>query len=461
MGRTFFRILAVFWIVTLVNAIGVAFVYDRHARQTQGEWLSEEAERWSTLAASLAETDLELANTFVGRRERGPIRTALIPVDEALNSSVEPVSSVTSRAQQEQGAAWLIGGQQDLHARLVDGADGEHYVVVSRVIRPSIWQRVRGRSPLTGRVISLLLLSASASWLLAWYFTRPLRQLRTTARSLAGGDLSARVDPAVARRRDEFGELAREFDDMAQRIETHDVRQQTLMADISHELRSPLARLNVALELARSSPTVDKALARAERESDRMDTLIGEILRFASLRRMEQVAVQERVDLDTLIDEVIEDAEFEAQAFGRSVARVGARAPEITGSKEMLRSALDNVIRNAITHTPEGSTIVVDVSGTPEMTTIEVRDEGQGVPSELLDQIFTPFFRVDAHRNRASGGSGLGLAIAAAGISLHGGTISASNRAPNGALDRASEDHESGGLTVAIRLPRTLGKDGA
>jgi two-component system sensor histidine kinase CpxA len=249
----------------------------------------------------------------------------------------------------------------------------------------------------------------------------------------------------VQRRRDELGELAQDFDFMAERVESLVSAQQRLLQDVSHELRSPLARLSVALELALrdAGPAAAPALGRVGREAERLNELIGQLL---TLVRLEGGAApqQVRIELSQLVAEIADDADFEATAHDRRVRVAGCDVCEVVGVPELLRSAIENVLRNAVQHTAAGSAVDVtlrrQISGAAPIATLEVRDHGPGVPEEALDAIFKPFYRVSDARERSSGGVGLGLAITARAIHLHGGVLRARN-APDG------------GLIVQIDLP--------
>lgn len=285
-----------------------------------------------------------------------------------------------------------------------------------------------------------LLVGALCLWL-AHGLAAPLGSLRLAVRRLAGGDLAARAGPPLARRRDEVGELAREFDAMAGRIETLVAAQRRLVQDVSHELRSPLARLSVALELARRDGGTKsaEALDRIEREAARLEELVAELLALSRLEAAEAPATHEPVDLAELLREVAEDAAFEATARNVEVV-VDAAAGTVLGDAEALRRALENVVRNAVAFTAAGSQVLVRSTREGQEAVVRVRDAGEGLPEDMLEAVFEPFVRAEAARDRRSGGIGLGLAIAARAVRLHGGTTSAAN-APGG------------GLEVTLRLP--------
>lgn len=285
-----------------------------------------------------------------------------------------------------------------------------------------------------------LLVGALCLWL-AHGLAAPLGALRGTVRRLAGGDLTARAGPSLTRRRDEVGELAREFDAMAGRLEALVAAQRRLVRDVSHELRSPLARLAVALELARQKggAPVAEALGRIEREAARLEELIAQLLTLSRLEATDAPPSREPVAMDQLLRQVAEDAAFEAASRSVQVMVEGAPAV-VMGDAELLRRAVDNVVRNAIAFTPSGSRVDVRLTAEDGEVVVRVRDAGEGVPEPMLGAIFEPFVRVESARERRGGGAGLGLAIAAQAVRLHGGRIAAAN-------------FPGGGLEVTLRLP--------
>jgi two-component system sensor histidine kinase CpxA len=293
--------------------------------------------------------------------------------------------------------------------------------------------------------IAVLLTAGIFCYFLARYLSSPVVKLRAATQQLAGGDLSARVGAATSRRRDELADLGRDFDVMAERIESLMASQQRLLHDISHELRSPLARLKIALELARQSDGQDAlwALDRIEREADRLNDLIGQLLTLARLENDQPKAGKEPVDLRELVDDIVFDANFEASNYNRAVKVIASQDCTIEGDEQLLRSAIENVVRNAVSYTAEGTTVEISLRRQDDdggRVVINALDKGAGVPQAALAEIFRPFYRVEDARDRQSGGIGLGLSISRRAVQAHGGTVTASN-APDG------------GLLVVISLP--------
>jgi two-component system sensor histidine kinase CpxA len=327
------------------------------------------------------------------------------------------------------------------------GSQGRGYVAVAHLAPGPFGYLTAGSRPVVLQLITIVLTAGVVCYGLSRYLTGPLRKLRTAAQQLAQGDMTVRA--GTGNRRDEIGQLGRDFDFMAERLESLMASQQRLLRDMSHELRSPLARLNVALELAaqRSGPDANDALDRIGREARRLNGLIGELLTLSRLEASQKVADKTTIDLAELVRQIVADADFEAMGSGRRVRLDRCDGCAAAGTLELVRSAIENVIRNGIRYTAEGTQVDVELACEPRdgesQAVIRVRDHGPGVPQDSIKDIFRPFYRVGDHRDRQTGGVGLGLAIAQQAMRLHGGTISAIN-APGG------------GLVVELRLPATI-----
>jgi two-component system sensor histidine kinase CpxA len=326
-------------------------------------------------------------------------------------------------------------------------SDGKHRytLVMGLPPGPRVFFGPRGM-PVPGLIIAVLS-SGFVCYFLAWYMTKPVARLRAATQRLAAGDLTARAGNPRSRRGDEIAGLVRDFDTMAGRLETLVRAQSRLLNDISHELRSPLARLNVALGLARqrSGPESASMLERIELEAARLNELIGRLLTLARLEDGEKRVPPTPVLLEDVVLNVTEDAEFEAQArhcHVRSDIPEGSWA--VRGEASLLHSAIENVVRNAIRYTREGSTVEIhlDRSESPAgaEAVVSVTDCGSGVPTDALEKLFQPFYRLDDDRGRQTGGVGLGLAITERAVRFHGGRVAAFNRA-------------EGGLRIEIHLP--------
>lgn len=286
-------------------------------------------------------------------------------------------------------------------------------------------------------ILSGLLVSLLSAAGLAWYIAKPIRQLRSAFEATAQGNLEVRIGQRMGRRRDELADLGQDFDRMTDRLRSLMEGQRRLLHDVSHELRSPLARLHAAIGLVRQQPErLDDSLHRIERESDRMNRLVGELLTLSRLDANVGIAV-ESVDLAELLNDLLGDARFEAEA--RQVRVEASALPErrVRANGELLHRAIENVLRNALRFSPAGGLVRLAVS-TPEPARcrIAIVDQGPGVPEEQREAIFTPFVRGD----RPGDGYGLGLAIAHRVVVAAHGRIYAENR-------------PEGGLMVIIELP--------
>jgi two-component system sensor histidine kinase CpxA len=328
-------------------------------------------------------------------------------------------------------------------------SDGRHLYTIAMELPPGfrVFFGPWGMIHVPGLIIAVIT-SGLVCYFLAWYMTKPVTRLRAATQQLAAGDLTARAGDPRSKRRDEIAGLVRDFDTMAERIETLVKAQSRLLNDISHELRSPLARLNVALGLARqrSGPETEPMLERIELEAGRLNELIGRLLTLARMEDGEQHMPSTQVLLDEVVLNVAEDAEFEAQARHCHVrSEIPAGTWVVRGDASLLHSAVENVVRNAIRYTREGTTVEIHLekmegsAGAAEAV-VRVTDCGSGVPAEALEKLFRPFYRLDDARGRLTGGVGLGLAITERAVRFHGGRVTAVNRA-------------EGGLLVEIQLP--------
>jgi signal transduction histidine kinase len=276
--------------------------------------------------------------------------------------------------------------------------------------------------------------------LLAWYFSRPIRALRQAFDAAANGDLAPRFAKENGKAGDELNDLGRDFDRMTARLRSLIDGQTRLLHDVSHELRSPLARLQAAIGLAHQQPEKWSAsMERIERESVRMDKLVGELLTLARLEAGAIKAGQEEISMADLLDQIADDAHYEAASQNRSVLQEGEADVRVIGQPDLLGRAIENVVRNAIKHSPEGGEVQLQARSLPEASQLVIRvlDRGPGVSPADLEIIFQPFFRSS---NASTEGHGLGLAIAQHVVEAHGGSIKASNRT-------------GGGLCVEMILP--------
>ena len=343
-------------------------------------------------------------------------------------------------------------GLPPLLARPALTPTGDQYVLVAEMPRrtpPGLFHPIM-------HVLAVMFFGGLSCYGLARYLTSPVAKLRATTQELARGNLNARVGPSLGNRRDELASLGADFDVMAEKIQSLVDSQRRLLGDISHELRSPLARLNVALELARQRSGADAttALERIQREAEILNEMIGQLLALTRLESGAEEIRKTEFDLASLVREIAADADFEARSRKRSVKLESAESCNIVGNEQLLRRAIENVVRNAVQYTAEDTEVEVKLDcrvkhqdervgnegPDKRAAVITVRDHGAGVPETALAEIFRPFYRVDEARDREAGGVGLGLAIAERAVRLHLGSVEATNAA-------------EGGLVVKISLP--------
>lgn len=450
MRSLFARIFVWFWLAMVVVAAVLIFSSPFFTRSRAG------LERWQRSAEEhLGQRVEEVAGRLAGgevwpfpiehRRERPPPPVYVLRADGSSPDGPEPPFDVVRLARRVAATGEAVSeraGMFHMVGRLATAADGSVRVVVAAARRPPRMVDLLDPADLSWRLAVLTALVGIVCFWLARQLAAPVAGLQAVARQLAGGDLAARADPRIASRRDEIGVLARDFNTMAERVETLVSAQRRLVRDVSHELRSPLARIRVALELARqrAGPQAAVLLDRLENESDRLDYLIGQLLELSRLDTAAPAGEVEEVDLGELVAAIAEDAGFEASARGVRVL-VEASAPvSVCGYPEMLHSAIENVVRNATAYTADGSEVRIRVAASGPVAAVSVSDHGPGVPEGELAAVFEPFYRVEQARERGRGGAGLGLAITARTVALHGGSVEARNR-------------PGGGLEVELRLP--------
>lgn len=311
-------------------------------------------------------------------------------------------------------------------------ADGRYSILII-LPEPDLSSSVWGNLP---NYLWIVLVIVLLCYALAVTLARPLRELRESMVRFGAGDLDVR---SSLTRKDEIGDLAQAFNEMAGRLKTLLTAERRLLQDISHELRSPLNRLGFAVELARSSNDRHGAFDRIKHETSRLTSLVGELIQMTRAEGDPSERIAEPLDLATVVEQVAGEAEIEAEARQVRLVRRWHGSFEAIGDALLLARALENILRNAIRHTAPGTAVEIGIEEEAGQAVISVRDQGPGVPEEMLVSIFKPFFRAESDRGRDSGGIGLGLAIAQRAIVLHQGQISARNANP--------------GLIVEVRLP--------
>jgi signal transduction histidine kinase len=451
MRGLFWRIFALSWLAMTLVGVGfslyVALSYptERMERRAQRfmstlglqgtELLRIKAERGDEALTEEMQANASDLDVRIWLVSEGRVFHGTEPAEAAVLAIAERATAAGVREQ--------LSDRERIAVQIRPQREGSRWVLVVENPRPSPLMRALERE--TQRLVLIVLVAGVFSWLLARYITRPMQRLREATGRIADGDLSVRVMPELGRSSAELVELATDFDLMAERLEHLIKSQQRLLRDVSHELRSPLARLGVALELARqrSGEAAQSALDRIERDALRLGELISEILQLSRLdaRVVEEgAAMHGRLDLSGLVQEVVSDVDFEAQGQGKRVEAQLPAGVEVRGDTELLRRAVENVLRNAVRFSPEGGVVEVRLARESGGLVLAVRDRGPGVPEGELVDIFRPFHRVGSARDRDSGGAGIGLAIVERSVKLHGGRVYAENA-------------EGGGLRVVFLLP--------
>lgn len=453
MRSLFLKIFLSFLATVVLIVVAVIITWSLQPEIVVNRWRGATGEAVALYAQSAAEEidrygQTALSNYLQRLENTSRMQAALLDdKGQVLAGSLSPAAkNLATEAAASGQPEFTIHGGSALAAQRTLGPSGRNYVFVAEMPRGGPFGAFRPSARTQAfRIALAVLISGIICYWLTWYLTRPILRLRTASHQLAAGDLTARAGPEVARRRDELGDLVRDFNRMAERIEALVTSQRQLLSDISHELRSPLARLSVALGLARQRAPNEAtgALDRIEQEAERLNEMIGRLLTLARMQEAAEPPQKSTVDLEELVAEVAADAAFEAQEHQCTVRLVSAEPCQTQGSPDLLRSAVENVVRNAIRYTRPGTEVELSLKAPRNnyaWAEITVRDRGPGVPEAELPNLFRPFYRVTRARERETGGAGLGLAITERAVSLHGGAVHAVNR-------------PEGGLEVQIRLP--------
>ena len=449
----FWKIFVSFWLILIIFTAALMFAassYLEHIRTQQDMGgvrvrISDYLEQAQATAQRKGKQGLREWLEHLDRSEAVPI----FLIDEAGNDLLqrEIPSDISARLERRREHAGRPERKRHRHMEPVVLADGSSYRMVPDFQSITLLRILQRPRVIALPITIAALISILACMLLSRYLTLPLERLRRATQHIAAGDLAQRVAPSMGGRQDEIADLAGAFDRMAERLERAFNAQRQLLSDASHELRSPLARLQVALELARQRCRGDaeEELDRIELEIERLNALIGQLLEFSRLEAGVDAAHVQQVDMHELLEGVVADAQFEAESKGCKASLDVSFEAVVNGNPLLLRSAIENVIRNAVRYTKPGTAVAISMlkdTAKPDKPDIiiQVRDHGPGVPEEILPHLFQPFVRVEAARDRSSGGHGLGLAIADRAIRLYGGSIVARN------------EHDEG-LSVLIRLP--------
>jgi len=452
MSSIFLKIFLWFWLTMVLIALAFAVVLnlESEANPSRQSLTGDAVALYGASTVEVFEAHgAGAATDFLERlNQSSHIRAALLTADlkdvagQAPNPDPELLRQASSSGQVE----IEMRGNFAYAVAPLQSASGKRYLLFAELPRraPGIFRGSLRQQLL--RWTLAVVISGLVCYALTRYLTYPILRLRSAAGNIAAGDFAARAAPRLASRRDEMGQLVRDFNQMAERIERLMDAQQQLLRDISHELRSPLARLNVALGLARkwAGEQATSALDRIEQESERLNEMIGRLLTLARVKSLVDPPQQAAVSLRPLLDQIAEDAGFEASAKHCQVQVQGREDCEVGGSHELLSSAIENVVRNAVRYTRPETTVQIELGCDQNSSRVIVSDQGPGVPEAELANIFRPFYRLSDSREHRSGGTGIGLAITQEVVRLHGGSVSARNNQPRG-------------LVVEIRLPSFSG----
>lgn len=427
MNSLFAKILAWFWCTLAITLVGSAFISAISMNPNNSDQRAP--------ASRLVRFQLEEARTAFETGGRPELQAFLETLNRIYDArgiladekgrdllTGEDRSGLVRRARLGAPRATLYRLFPIGHATLARAADDGRYwfffIVPRTALAPAF---------LTPEHLFFMAAAVLLCYWLALHLTSPVRALQKAVERFGSGDFKARVGSG---RRDELGQLADTFDRMAGRIETLLTAERRLLLDISHELRSPLARLGVAVELARSGENLDAALNRIQKESDRLNALVGQLLQVTRAEGDPSSLRRDPVRLDELVQQLVDDSAIEATAHGCQLNYNRREPVTVEGDPELLRRAVENVIRNAIRYSPPATAVEVTLARRNGTAVIEVRDRGPGVPEEAVPRLFDAFYRVENSRDSLSGGIGLGLSIARRAIELHKGGIRARNAQP-------------------------------
>lgn len=442
MRSIFVKIFLWFWLTMVLIALAFVFVWnlENEANPSRQSLTADAVAMYASSAAQSFELSGPQATGQLLQhlRQSSGVRATLLNEDlQPLVGEMDSHDAVLARNAKATGQTqFLTRGDFADAAALVQTPSGRQYVLIAELPRRTSGLFRGSASQQLLRWGIAILISGLVCYALTLYLIQPVLRIRSAASSIAGGDFSARATPVLAHRRDEMGELVRDFNQMAEQIERLMETQQQLLRDISHELRSPLARLTVALEIARNRSGTEavSALNRIEQESERLNEMIGRLLTLARITSLVDPPQHTVIPLRSLLDQIAQDAAFEAAAKHSQVQVAGAQDCEIKGSQELLHSAIENVVRNAVRHAPAESTVKINLQCDGRHSRIAVSDEGFGVPIGELEKIFRPFYRLSNAREHRSGGTGIGLAITQEVARLHGGSVRARNAEPHGLI---------------------------
>jgi two-component system sensor histidine kinase CpxA len=436
----FLKIFFWFWATAIATGIALLITFIFGPGRVPSRWhssLTDTARSSGMIAlAELERGGVPAASSYIANFERDTrLRACLFDMsgNPVAGRRCETFADIRSRAARSRSSEFRLKYGLVRVAIVLPGSGGRNYIFATELPAGPRVAFGMDKFAILLRFAVAFSVSGFICYLLAIYLTGPILRLREASQQLAAGKLSARAEASIERRGDELGALGRDFNTMAARMEELISRQRQLVYDVSHELRSPLARLNVALDLARDGKAGNLPFEHMECDLIRLNEMIGRLLTIARLDTAAKPMEMATVDMTDLVRRIVDDARFEAQKRNVVVNLAAEGQYPVHGNTELLHSAIENVLRNAIGYTAAGTSVDVSLgSGEKSRVLLVICDHGKGVPESDLQRIFQPFYRVAEARDRDSGGVGLGLAIADRVLRIHGGTIRAENAQPAG-----------------------------
>jgi two-component system sensor histidine kinase CpxA len=445
--RLFWKIFLPFWVAQAI-LLGALYLRVHYRISSEHPWWIQPERREMPVLASLAAQRFEQAGPAGEAKLLDglslPHRSRFWLLDGSgneLTGRIVPDRVLRDAAAADKQEGLYHSYEANVLATRVTTDHGQ-YLLIAELTPPPLSERIPGDLLWTLKLGTIF--SAIICLLIAHYLTKPIERMRDATHELARGNLDIRAGENLGNRQDEIADLVRDFDTMAGELRNQIQSERNLLSGVSHELRSPIARIRLALALARNADEPEHAemLDRIEQDTIQLDSMLERILTVARLESGQQKPKFEPLSLNDVVDDVLHDANFEAAATGAEITyRPGAEI-KVNGDPGLLRSAVENVVRNAIFYSGKEGKIVVFLFSSERDAVISIRDNGPGVPENALPLLFKPFYRVDDSRGTNTGGMGLGLAIVRNAAAIHGGSVSAKNVLPHG-------------LEVELRLPMT------
>ncbi len=443
--RLFWKIFLPFWVAQAL-LLGALYLRIHYRINSEHPWWIQPVRREMPVLAELAthrfESHGQAGLAVLLNSISQPRRSEFWLVDSSgreLSGRPIPGWLFDAAAAAEKKEGLYHSSEANVLATRVTTPQGQ-YLLIAQLVPPPLSERVPGDILWTLKLGTIF--SALICLLIAHYLTKPIERLRDATHELARGNLDIRAGENLGNRRDEIADLVRDFDTMAGELRNLIQSERNLLSGVSHELRSPIARIRLALTLARNADEDERKemLDRIEQDSIQLDSMLEQILTVARLESGQQKPKFEKLSLNDVLDDVLHDANFEAAATAATISYESSGEIQINGDAGLLRSAVENVVRNAIFYSGQDGEIKVRLGQDGRSAIISVSDNGPGVPEGALPLLFKPFYRVDDSRGVSTGGMGLGLAIVRNALAVHGGTVTARNIAPHG-------------LEVELRLP--------